>query len=262
VALAGILTLCAIHLLPKGSQRPGFLYSANSEGSGKSLLAKLAMISRMGNAPTGCDPEDEQEIRKSIFASALAASPILFMDNVKKHLSSGSLEACMTASVLKGRVLGQSRGIEVQNNVTVFITGNGCTISPDLRRRLLIVELFLREARPEDRKIKNPLDDDAIITLRGEILSALMEFDAGVGGCWPAAPKTSHPSFPVWASVVAGILEHAGFASPCTQGGNHHFRRPRHIRHGVPCLRNGRAAQKTRSKASCYLRTLPRDRSV
>ena len=159
VALAGILTLCAIHLLPKGSQRPGFLYSANSEGSGKSLLAKLAMISRMGNAPTGCDPEDEQEIRKSIFASALAATPILFMDNVKKHLSSGSLEACMTASVLKGRVLGQSRGIEVQNNVTVFITGNGCTISPDLRRRLLIVELFLREARPEDRKIKNPLDD-------------------------------------------------------------------------------------------------------
>jgi hypothetical protein len=217
VALAGMLTLFAIHLLPKGSQRPGFLYSANSEGSGKSLLAKLAMISRMGNAPTGCDPEDEQEIRKSIFASALAASPILFMDNVKKHLSSGSLEACMTASVLKGRVLGQSREIEVQNNMTVFITGNGCTISPDLRRRLLIVELFLREARPEDRKIKNPLDDDAIITLRGEILSALWSLTRAWADADRPKPKTSHPSFPVWASVVAGILEHAGFASPCTQ---------------------------------------------
>ena len=106
VALAGMLTLFNSHLLPKGTTRPGFLYSANSEGSGKSLLAKLAMIPRLGNAPTGCDPEDEQEIRKSIFAAAMAASPVLFLDNVKKHLSSGSLEACMTASILKGRLLG------------------------------------------------------------------------------------------------------------------------------------------------------------
>ena len=93
VALAAMLTLFNLHVLPKGTQRPGFLYSANSEGSGKSLLAKLAMIPRLGNAPTGCDPEDEQEIRKSILAAAIAASPVMFLDNVKKHLSSGSLES-------------------------------------------------------------------------------------------------------------------------------------------------------------------------
>ena len=57
--------------------------------------------------------------------------------------------------------------------MTIFLTGNGATISSDMRRRLLIVELFLREARPEDRIIRNPMDDSRIHALRGEILSAL-----------------------------------------------------------------------------------------
>ena len=217
VAIAAMLTLFNGHLLPKGAQRPGFLYSANSEGSGKSLLAKLAMIPRLGNAPTGCDPEDEQEIRKSIFAAAMAASPVLLLDNVKKHLSSGSLEACMTASVLQGRVLGQSRQIQVENQMTVIITGNGATISPDLRRRLLLVELFLREARPEDRSIKRPLDDARIQEYRGEILSDLWAITRAWFNAGMPEPQRSHTSFPGWARIIGGILEYSGFASPCTQ---------------------------------------------
>jgi hypothetical protein len=217
VALSGMLTLFAFYLLPKGSQRPGFLYSANSEGSGKSLLAKLAMIPRIGSAPTGCDPEDEHELRKSIFASAIAASPIFFLDNVKKHLSSGSLEAAMTATHIKGRLLGQSREVEAYNSITFFITGNGCTISSDLRRRLLIVELFLREAMPEDRKIHHPLDHNGVLLIRGEILSALWSLTRAWADAGQPKPKTSHTSFPVWANIIGGIIEHAGFASPCTR---------------------------------------------
>jgi hypothetical protein len=212
-----MLTLSNTHLLPDGSLRPGFLYSANAEGSGKSLLAKLAMIPRIGNAPTGCDPEDEQEIRKSIFAAALAANPVLFLDNVKKHLSSGSLESCMTASVLQGRILGQSRQIQVENHMTVMITGNGCTISPDLRRRLLIVELFLRQARPEDRSIERPLDDSRIQLYRGEILSDLWAITRAWFNAGAPEPQKSHTSFPGWARIIGGILEHSGFASPCAQ---------------------------------------------
>jgi hypothetical protein len=217
VAIAAMLTLFSSHLLPKGTARPGFLYSGNSEGCGKSLLAKLAMIARLGNAPTGCDPGDEHELRKSILATAMAASPVLFLENVKKHLSSGSLESSMTAPVIKGRVLGQSREIQVENEMIVLITGNGCTISPDLRRRVLVIELFLREARPEDRVIENPLDDARIQASRSEINSALWTIIRAWDKAGRPKPRISHTSFPVWATMIGGILEHANFASPCTQ---------------------------------------------
>ena len=123
----------------------------------------------------------------------------------------------MTACTIKGRLLGQSREIEVENSMTIFLTGNGCTISPDLRRRLLIVELFLREARPEDRTILHPLDDAAILRLRGDILSALWSITRAWSEAGRPKPSKSHPSFPAWSAIIGGILEHAGFASPCTQ---------------------------------------------
>jgi hypothetical protein len=122
----------------------------------------------------------------------------------------------MTAHVIKGRVLGQSREVSVENCMTFFITGNGCTISPDLRRRVLITELFLREARPEDRKIRSPMDDDKIRAMRGEILSALWTLVKEWSCAGSPKPKVSHNSFPAWANMVGGVLEHAGFASPCT----------------------------------------------
>ena len=79
----------------------------------------------------------------------------------------------MTAPFITGRILGRSQTLTIENMMTVFFTGNGATISPDLRRRVLHVELFLREARSEDRKINHPLDEQAIEGLRDAILSAL-----------------------------------------------------------------------------------------
>ena len=70
--------------------------------------------------------------------------------------------------------------------MTVFLTGNGATISGDLRRRLLHVELFLREAKAEYRRIKNPLDEFTLRTLRPAVLSALWGITLG----WARALNT------------------------------------------------------------------------
>lgn len=115
----------------------------------------------------------ESEMRKVIATAAHESAPVLFLDNVKNHLSGPSLEALATSAVFTGRILGETKGIEKENRITVIITGNGCTFSPDLRRRVLAVELFLKEAKAEDRAIKNPLDDERILALRPQILSAL-----------------------------------------------------------------------------------------
>jgi hypothetical protein len=216
VAISAMLTLFVFNIIPKGSLRPGFLYTANAEGSGKTLMAKLAMIPRMGFAPAGSLPEKDEEIEKRVFSAVVAGLPAFFMDNGKRHVSSGALESALTATHIEGRILGQSKMRQVENMMTVFLTGNGATISPDLRRRVLHVDLFMREAKAEYRNIEHPIDDVAIIGLRSAILSALWSVTQAWDKAGRPAPKLRMNGYESWSDVVCGILEYAGFASPCS----------------------------------------------
>ena len=121
----------------------------------------------------------------------------------------------MTAPFITGRLLGRSQTLTVENMMTLFFTGNGATISPDLRRRLFHIELFLREARSEDRKIKNPLDETVIEELRPAILSSLWSITRAWDEAGRPKPTLKLGGYEPWSDVVCGILEHAGFASPC-----------------------------------------------
>ena len=53
----------------------------------------------------------------------------------------------------------------LENLMTVFVTGNGCTVSPDMRRRSLFVKLFMEDECAEDRKFKRVLDDATVVAL-------------------------------------------------------------------------------------------------
>ena len=79
----------------------------------------------------------------------------------------------MTSAVWSGRILGVSKTFAGENLMTVFVTGNGCTVSPDMRRRSLFVELFMEDERAEDRKFKRVLDDVTLLSMRPRILAAL-----------------------------------------------------------------------------------------
>jgi hypothetical protein len=217
VVLAAMLTVfCRILLGPK-VQKPAFIYTANAEGAGKTLLAKLAIIPQLGFCPTQSVPENEDEFRKRMFACALADSPVLLLDNVKGHLSSGALEAFLTSSIVSDRILGASRLMDLEHNSVTFITGNSATYSADLRRRSLTVELFLEEMQSEDREIAHPLSDSVIYEKRTEILANLWALvRAWIDASRPSASIT-HPSFLQWSRVIGAIVEHAGFASPCTK---------------------------------------------
>jgi hypothetical protein len=217
VVVAGMLTMYCRELLGPWTQKPGFLYSGNAEGCGKTLLAKLGIIPHLGFCPTGTVPENEDEFRKRIFSAALADSPVLFLDNVKGYLSSGALESFMTSPIVSDRILGSSRIMDLEHNAVVFITGNAATYSPDIRRRTLLVELLLKEMKAEDRTIQHPLNDGIILEKRPEILACLWTLVNAWNQAGQPKPKVSHGSFPVWADTICGILEHAGFASPCTE---------------------------------------------
>jgi Bifunctional DNA primase/polymerase, N-terminal/Primase C terminal 1 (PriCT-1) len=214
VAVASLVGLFSGQLAPEGSLRPCFITTKNAEGAGASTLVACAVAPVLGAVPIGTAPEDEAEMKKVLTTVVREGRRVLILDNVKGRLSSASLEAFISGSIHTDRLLGSNQSITGSNLATVFVTANGCTFSPDMRRRSLVTELHLSEEHPEDRKFRRPLDVPALLALRPKIL----------GACWALVrnweaqglplPDRSHSAFPDWAQIVGGIVQAAGYACP------------------------------------------------
>jgi hypothetical protein len=216
IVLAAALTLFGRHLLPPEVMRPAFLITANSEGAGKSLLAKIMQLPTLGLTGVRTAPATDEEMAKAILAKIIGGGSALFLDNVKGQLSSPSLEALITSPNFEGRILGRSKEISLPHSLTCFITGNGLEISPDLRRRCLHIDLFLSEIRAEDRKIVRNLEDSSLLQERPKMLQALNALvQLWVEKGRPVA-NILNQTFVPWSSVIGGILESNGFVSPFT----------------------------------------------
>jgi hypothetical protein len=214
VAVAAMVSLVCSGLLPKGALRPIFIYLANAEGAGKTILAKCAISPAHGLVKTDGDLKDKVETAKELLTAVIEARPYILFDNCKKHLDSPYLEGFVTSVLWRGRVLGVSKSFCGENNVMVFVTGNGCTVSPDLRRRSLFVELFMEQDRAEDRKFERILDDATLLTMRSGILAALWALAREWNTAGRPEPTRTHSGFPRWAKIMGGIVEFAGFGCP------------------------------------------------
>ena len=213
VAIAAMLTVYAGGLMPTGSTRPVFLYLGNAEGSGKTTAARLAGIS-YGAVAAEAAPTDESEWQKKLLSAVIGGRRLLLLDNLKGFLNSPSLEAYTTAARYGGRILGVSREFEGEACATVLITGNRLIISPDMRRRSLVVELFMEELRAEDRRFARRLDDPALLDLRPRLLAACWALVRSWDEAGRPGASRGNSSFPRWCDVVGGIVENAGFSCP------------------------------------------------
>jgi len=213
VAIAAMLTTFAGGLLPSRSTKPVFIYSANAEGSGKTTLAQLAGTP-YADTPAEAAPRDETEWQKKLLSLVISGRRLVLLDNLKGHLNSPSFEGYTTSATFGGRILGGSREFTGEAGATILITGNGLTFTPDLRRRALIVELFMRELRAEDRSFRRRLTPATITAMRPRILSALW----GIVTAWNLAgrPPASrmNTSFPEWCETIGGMVEFAGWGCP------------------------------------------------
>lgn len=104
--ISAMISVYAIGVLPPKSIRACFLYLANAEGAGKTLLVKLATVPVAGFAPNSVLPKDEDEMRKCLLSAVMEAKPVLCFDNFKGHLASESLEGFLTSQDWTGRILG------------------------------------------------------------------------------------------------------------------------------------------------------------
>lgn len=215
VVLAAMLTTFCAPLLPKGARPPAFIYTANSPGAGKTMLAKFALAPLFGSAASRAFPIRE-ELRKVLDILALEAASYCLFDNLKGKIAGEDIEAFLTSSEWEVRPLGQSIKYRVENVTTVFFTGNQARFSEDMRERSLFAELLVKEADPSERSFSRVIDDAFLggAKVRSQICSALWAFvrywDADGR---PKAPS-SMPRFEGWSAIVPAIVTHAGFADP------------------------------------------------
>lgn len=216
VAVAGMLSMFAGGLLPGRALRPVLIYTSNSQRSGKSLLAKMALLPLFGTFAPQAWSENKEEMRKTLDSEVISASPYIIFDNLKGHVNNATLEAFLTSPSWKGRVLGSNQIFQADNIASVFLTGNQLSVSTDIDGRSLWVELWVDQADPQERRVKREIDEEWLSDPRNrrDILSALWaivkEWDAR------GRPRAEGGlvGYGAWCGLIGGIARELGWGDP------------------------------------------------
>jgi hypothetical protein len=213
VQVAAMLSTYCRHLVPVGAPRPMLVYTANQPGSGKSLLANMALAPVWGDPGSTDFPLNEKgrvdtaELRKELGTAAIERRAYVWLDDAPPTIYSNSLNRFVTSSRHRGRILGTAGSFDEPNVSQVFLTGNMLEITPDLMRRALVCELFVA-GEVGERRFKTEIDATwlAHSANRARILAAMWAFVkswAQDGAELHPCPKP--PGFAQWAGVIGGI---------------------------------------------------------
>ena len=165
-----LMPFCEL-LVPEGVQRPAFIVTANAEGSGKTLLVQHALCPIHGEVAMTEPPvnKESETMGKKLQALVFAGVPYVFIDNWQGEIGAAAIEMFCTARTMKDRVLGSPEVKSAKKNALLFITGNRAKVSPDMRRRSLVIELFVEETQAEMREVKRWVDENGILAMREQI---------------------------------------------------------------------------------------------
>jgi putative DNA primase/helicase len=212
VALSALITPV---VRPALGAVPMHAFSSPEQGTGKSYLVDLcaAIVSGRACPVIGASTVDTAELEKRLAAAAIAATPILSVDNVNGVLTSDLLCQLIERPLVEVRVLGQSRNVTIPNHGTIFATGNNLAISGDLVRRTLLCRMDACTEEPEHRAFcKDPFG--AILADRGRyVAAALTIVRAYIAAGMPGRCKPL-PSFTKWSDYVRSALVWLGCADP------------------------------------------------
>ena len=197
---------------------PGVLLRAapmSGAGAGKGLLARCLCMVAYGREPhavTGGGTAEELE--KRIGAELMEGGPALFLDNLNNMaVKSDLLASAITERPARVRVLGKSQMVPINASAIVILTGNGLTVSEDLARRFVEVNLDPGTEDPETRSFKTDIRAE-ISQRRLELLAALLTIWR-----WGRLNTEIHPgltlgSFEQWGRWVRDPLVALGCQDP------------------------------------------------
>lgn len=198
------------------TRAPMAIFNANQPGTGKSLLAWFCIAPTWGMAAGTAMFKNEEEMTKTLNATAKAHKPYLMLDDIPT-LANNSVNAFATSPTWSGRNMGTDTEFTVRNNCQIFATGNGLNTTPDVERRSLIIDLFLEE-NALARSIAKVLTKESLNTpgFRADMLVFLWSLVANWSdaGCPRLVDGCQKNTFEEFAEVVGSILLCNGFGNP------------------------------------------------
>jgi hypothetical protein len=217
VQISGMVTVFCQLLFHEADRWPMIYFNANQPGSGKSRLAELMIYAIYGSADT-VTYSDNDEFEKKLDTWAQNGKAYTFIDDVGGLVKSNALNKWLTSPKWSGRRMHSQSMFSVFNQTLTLLTGNQATLSDDLGRRSLMVDLWSAEL-PGDRQGRLPMVIDAAwmtaVKNRQDILAALfamVRFWANENECVPYQKQI--PSFEAWSRMIPSIVTLAGFDCP------------------------------------------------
>ncbi|AWY09239.1 hypothetical protein vBRpoSV10_117 [Ruegeria phage vB_RpoS-V10] len=192
---------------------PGHLLVKPAPGTGASLLTDTFSIIATGQVtPALAMPTSKDEMSKTLTSVLANGQNIVFFDNINHSVDSGELASAMTTPTYQARILGKSQTIEVDVRCAWIFTGNNVTLSSELVRRLIMIDLDAQVANPELRE--GWRHDDIrgwAKEHRGELVWACLTIIQN----WVAQGMVHQKdsvlaSYENWSGVVGGVLKAAG----------------------------------------------------
>ena len=153
ICLTALLTAVCRPSLPLV---PGLLVTApylSGAGSGKGMLVRFIAEVAYGLSPTAMTTgHNVDEFDKRLASVLMTAAPIILLDNVNAtELRSNLLASAITENPAQVRVLRTSTLVPLNSSTFICVTGNGLSVTEDLRRRFLEVQLNPGVENPEAR---------------------------------------------------------------------------------------------------------------
>lgn len=216
VQLSGMLTTFCQFLFAERDRFPMIYFNANQPGSGKSRLAEMMIYPIYGTA----EPltfADNDEFTKKLDTWAQSPLAYAFLDDVSGLVKNNDLNRWITSPVWAFRYMHSQRTGSVLNQKLTLLTGNQATLSEDLTRRSLMVDLWSSElAMDRQKRITNVIDTEWLSDPknRADMLSALYALVKHWVEAGAKNYSTLIPSFEGWSRIIPGIVTAAGFACP------------------------------------------------
>lgn len=224
-AVAGLLTPFIRGLMPSFCTRtPVYGYLANRERAGKDYLAGITGIVYEGDAleeapistSENAKSNNTDELRKKFLSSLIGGRKRMHFSNNKGFINNAVFESIITAEKYSDRVLGKSEIMTFENEIDFSWSGNcGIGFTPDFANRCRFIRMFLDIEDANARVFENPNLHNWVRANRGLILSALYTLVRNWHEQGMPEGKVPFSSFPAWARVCGGIMEAAGYESPC-----------------------------------------------
>lgn len=206
---------------------PVVFYRGNRQRVGKDYCAGITGIVYEGSAieePPIANNErggnSSDEVRKKIMSTMIQGRPRFHSSNNKGKIDNAVFESVTTLRSFSDRMLGKNEILTLPNEIDYSLSGNtNVTLTPDLDNRCMFVNLFLDIEDANLRKFETPNLHEWVLQNRENILSAIYALIRNWFEKGNPAGSTPFASFPEWANICGGIMEAAGYDSPCKKTG-------------------------------------------